>query len=178
MGEDNKNQLLIYAFQGNIIANGLITEYFKWFNLAHKSRNKNNTKEDFSQFNDDDIMAEESKTFGKELAIRYANYDIGTYEGYLMSKIQEVEEQIRLNPELEPLNPKNLNFDDWLKEERSKEVSFLTKNGFDMPILAEIFGVSINEVASIIDQIEAKSEFVTEGVLFTKSKKRTTVIFE
>ena len=38
---------LIYAFQRNIIANNLLTKYFKWFDVAYKSRNINNSKEDF-----------------------------------------------------------------------------------------------------------------------------------
>jgi hypothetical protein len=104
-------------------------------------------------------MAKESTTFKGELAERDANYDIGTYEGYLMSKIQETEKEIRLNPQLKPLNPKNLSFDNWLLEERIKKVSFLTENGFDMPILAEILEVSVEDVDAVIQKLESSKSW-------------------
>ncbi len=50
-----KNRL-IYAFQKNIVKNKKFSKYFKWFELAEKSRNKNNRKEDFINFEEDKIL--------------------------------------------------------------------------------------------------------------------------
>ncbi len=41
---------LIYAFQKNIVKNKKLTKYFEWFELAEKTRNKNNTEQDFVNY--------------------------------------------------------------------------------------------------------------------------------
>ncbi len=42
---------LIYAFQPNIIRNkSLMNKYFRWFDFAERTRNEDNTKEDFESF--------------------------------------------------------------------------------------------------------------------------------
>jgi hypothetical protein len=49
---------LIYIFQKNIVKNKKFSKYFKWFDIAEKSRNEDNTKEDFAIYeNDKTLMA-------------------------------------------------------------------------------------------------------------------------
>ena len=89
---------LIYAFQKNIVANKLLTKYFKWFNLAHKSHNINNTEEDFSQFNNDEIMAEVIKRLKRDkLTTEEYKFisDMPLYEAYYINMQHEAEEKIR-----------------------------------------------------------------------------------
>ena len=87
---------LIYAFQRNIIANKRMTKYFKWFSLAHKSRDANNKEEDFSQFDDDDVMVEVIKRIRKD-KLEPEEYkfisDMPLYEAYYGNLQRELEEK-------------------------------------------------------------------------------------
>jgi hypothetical protein len=47
---------LTLAFQKKIILNNRYSKYFKWFDIAEKSRNKNNTKKDFALYEKDKIL--------------------------------------------------------------------------------------------------------------------------
>ncbi len=50
---------LIYAFQPNIIKNrALMNKYFRWFDFAERTRNEDNTKEDFEVFTNIPIFAD------------------------------------------------------------------------------------------------------------------------
>ncbi len=85
---------LIYAFQKNIITNKLITKYFKWFDFASKSRNFNNIKEDFSHFNNDDIMAEVIKRLKRErLPLEEYKFvsDLPLYEAFFANQQLDIE---------------------------------------------------------------------------------------
>jgi predicted nucleic acid-binding Zn-ribbon protein len=87
---------LIYAFQGNVVRNKKITTYFKWFDFAQLSRNLNNVEEDFSQFNNDEIMAEVIKRLRKDrLAPREYKFvsDLPLYEAYYLFQQHELEEK-------------------------------------------------------------------------------------
>jgi hypothetical protein len=52
-----KNRL-IFMFQKNIVKNKKIKKYERWFEFAEKTRNENNTKEDFKEYEDDEIFCE------------------------------------------------------------------------------------------------------------------------
>jgi hypothetical protein len=91
----SKNRL-IYAFQKNIILNKLLTAYFKWFDFAHKSHNLNNVEEDFSQYNNDEIMAEVIKRLRKDrLAPKEYQFisDMPLYEAYYLNQQRDFEEK-------------------------------------------------------------------------------------
>jgi hypothetical protein len=87
---------LIYAFQRNIIQNKHNSAYFKWFDLANKSRNFNNVEKDFSQFNNDEIMVEVIKRLRKDrLAPKQFKFvsDLPLYEAYYLNQQIEFEEK-------------------------------------------------------------------------------------
>jgi hypothetical protein len=140
---------LIYAFQRNIIANKLITQYFKWFNLAHKSRNKNNTEEDFSQFNNDDIMAEVIKRI-KTDSLTTEEYkfvsDMPLYEAYYGNLEQELQEtQQKLQEERQITRQKHLH-----------GIKKLLQRGDDIPSIADLLGLTIEETTVLVAEVQAK----------------------
>lgn len=49
---------LIFMFQQNIIKTKAIKKYERWFEFAEKTRNQNNKKEEFKEYEDDDIFVE------------------------------------------------------------------------------------------------------------------------
>ena len=53
----SKNRM-IYAFQKNIVHNKKYKKYFRWFEFAEKTRNKDNIEEDFDAYKDDKIFME------------------------------------------------------------------------------------------------------------------------
>ncbi len=53
--QDNK---MIYALQRQIIKNDRQQKYFRWFDFAEKTKNKNNSKSDFYEYKDNDIFDE------------------------------------------------------------------------------------------------------------------------
>lgn len=57
---------LIYLFQKNIVKNHKMTKYFRWFDFAQKTRNEDNTKEEFVMYEKDEIFAEMMRRLSKE----------------------------------------------------------------------------------------------------------------
>jgi hypothetical protein len=53
----SKNRLM-FAFQKNIVNDEKIQKYYRWFQFAEKTRNKENTKEDFQEFQGDALFEE------------------------------------------------------------------------------------------------------------------------
>ncbi|MCP4106256.1 MAG: hypothetical protein GY749_12070, partial [Desulfobacteraceae bacterium] len=49
---------LMFAFQKNIVKNRKIRKYVRWFEFAEKTRNTDNTREDFSEFSGDRVFDE------------------------------------------------------------------------------------------------------------------------
>jgi hypothetical protein len=58
---------LIYLFQKNIVANAndKLNKYVAWFELAEKTKNKDNTIEDFMVFKSDPILSEVMRRINK-----------------------------------------------------------------------------------------------------------------
>jgi hypothetical protein len=79
-----------------------------------------------------------------------ANYDIGTYEGYLMWKNRQLDIKEYLLTEFKRLNPKNLNYRDWIKQERSQVANFLKEKGYNVTIIAEFLEISVEEDTRLI----------------------------
>ncbi len=61
-----KNRL-IYAFQPNIVKNKKNEKYFRWYDFAQKTLNKNNAKPDFRQYEKDEIMQRIMHRLNKEV---------------------------------------------------------------------------------------------------------------
>ncbi len=125
---------LIYAFQRNIVRGRKKSGYLKWFEFADKSRNLNNVEEDFSQFNNDEIMAEVIKRLKKDqLAPREFKYvsDLYQYEGMVVLKDQIIEK---------------------MQAERIEVIRNLWKRGNDIASIAEIMSISIEDVKALVQK--------------------------
>ena len=53
-----RNNKLIFLFQKNIVKNNLIEKYVRWFKFAEKTKNKNNQREDFEEYQEDSVFLE------------------------------------------------------------------------------------------------------------------------
>lgn len=60
-----KNRL-IFAFQKNIVRNTHVEKYDRWFTFAEKSKNKKNVKDDFLDYQEDEIFAEIIRRLSKD----------------------------------------------------------------------------------------------------------------
>ena len=166
---------LIYAFQRNIIANELITKYFKWFLLAHKSRNINNTEEDFSQFNDDEIMVEVIKRIKKDkLSANEYQFisDMPLFEAYysniqqdLEQKLQEGEKKLQEGEKKLQEREKKLQKEQLKRKEeqqlRKEEhlkllqgVENLRRRGDSIEAIADLLVRSVEEITAFVAEIE------------------------
>ena len=70
---------LIYAFQKNIVKNKKYSKYFKWFDLAEKTANKNNTKEDFVLYEKDEVLMKVIRRINMETLKPYESDYIDDY---------------------------------------------------------------------------------------------------
>ena len=57
---------LIYALQRNIVRNQKYHRYLRWFTFAEKSRNKNNKREDFEEYERDEVFSEMIRRLQKD----------------------------------------------------------------------------------------------------------------
>ncbi len=69
----------IYAFQKNIVKNKKYSKYFKWFDLAEKTANKNNTKEDFVLYEKDEVLMKVIRRINMETLKPYESDYIDDY---------------------------------------------------------------------------------------------------
>ena len=142
---------LIYAFQRNIIANKLLTKYFKWFDVAYKSRNINNSEEDFSQYNDDDIMVEVIKRIKKDsLGPEEHKFisDMPLYEAYFSNMQKELEENLEEEREKRQEEHQKL----------LKGIQNLLRRGDTVASIADLLVRDIAEIESFVTEIEAKKK--------------------
>jgi hypothetical protein len=155
---------LMYVLQKNIFRNKKLSKYFKWFYVAEKSRNPNNTEEDFSQFKDDKDMAEVLRRLEKSkltpdefeyisdlfqyenlMAIRDAEFDIST------KKAEE-----KFQAELQAERQKTQEERQKRQSERKKAIEAFLILGKDIPAIAGILDLTIDEVTDLAHQIEAQ----------------------
>jgi hypothetical protein len=154
----SKNRL-IYAFQRNIVSNNIISRYSKWFDLAHKSRNANNTEDDFSQFNNDDIMAEVIKRLKKDkLSTEEYKFvsDLPLYEAYYGNMQQELEEERQARKEEQQARKEEQQA---RKEEQQKlleSIENLLRLGYTIESIANLLARNIEEIAGFVAEIKAK----------------------
>ena len=155
---------LIYAFQKNIVANKLLTKYFKWFDVAYKSRNTNNTEEDFSQYNDDDIMAEVIKRIKKDkLTTQEYKFisDMPLYEAYYVNMQREFEEKAEKKVRLaeRKADQKVQAADQKVQTEHQKllkGIENLLRRGDTVASIADLLVRDIAEVEGFVAEIKAK----------------------
>jgi hypothetical protein len=149
---------LIYVLQSNIYKNKTLSKYYKWFYLAQKSRNPNNTEEDFLQFKDDKIMAEVIKRLEKsKLTANEFEYvsDLYQYEGLLA--IREAEFEIAARKAEERLQAELKAKDEKFRIERRAErliaIRKLLLRGDSIPSIADLLSISIEETTVLAQQI-------------------------
>lgn len=53
-----RSNQLIFAFQKNIVKNKKLKPYYQWFEFAEKTRDENNTKADFKEYDRDTVFSE------------------------------------------------------------------------------------------------------------------------
>ncbi|MCX6584563.1 MAG: hypothetical protein NT166_30700 [Candidatus Aminicenantes bacterium] len=73
MAENNTKELgflgknrLVFALQHNIVKNKKLEKYVRWFEFAEKTRHGNNKKEDFQEYEGDEIFLEMMKRLNRE----------------------------------------------------------------------------------------------------------------
>jgi hypothetical protein len=162
----SKNRL-IYAFQKNIIANKLITKYFKWFDFAQKSRNINNVKEDFSQYNNDDVMAEVIKRLKKD-SLSTEEYkfvsDMPLYEAYYQLEMEEITKKAEAKLKRIELKAQKAEVKANEAEVKANEanqtllkgIENLLKRGDTIESIAELLMRSVEDITALVAQINAK----------------------
>jgi hypothetical protein len=141
---------LIYAFQKNIVNNKKNSKYFKWFDFAQKSRNTSNIEEDFSQFNNDEVMGEVIRRLKKDqLAPREHKFvsDLYLYENMVVERDKE------LGKKDQELGKKDQEINEF-KTKQLEAIKNLWKRGNDIVSIAEVLGVSLNEVKMIIQKMQ------------------------
>jgi hypothetical protein len=81
-----RNNKLIFLFQKNIVKNQLIKKYVRWFKFAEKTKNKNNQKIDFEEYQQDKVFSEVIrrivKTSFNEEENQYLQEQVEFWENY------------------------------------------------------------------------------------------------
>ncbi len=174
---------LIYVFQGNIVKNKSSEPYFKWLDFAQKSRNPNNTEQDFQQYKNDKIMAEVIRRLEKsKLAPKEFEYvsDLYQYEGLLaMQEIKLQKQEHKYQKKLEKWEARAEALQAQAEASRAqveasraraekaekaeKERLLKAINGFlmlgkDIPYISDILDISIEETSALARQIQDKKD--------------------
>ncbi len=139
-----KNRL-IFMFQKNIVKNNKLAKYERWFEFAEKTRDENNTKEDFNEYYNDNLFNEMIRRLRKddlteddikyiedeksiwEMVTRYekGNFDMGKKEGEKEGKKEG-------------------------KKEREIEIAInLLKNGASIDLVAKSTGLSKAQITRL-----------------------------
>jgi hypothetical protein len=150
---------LIYAFQRNIIANNRLSEYFKWFYLAHKSSNIKNTEEDFSQFNDDEVMAEVIKRIRKDqLAPKEYKFvsDLPLYEAYCGNLQRELDEMTKETKKAKKIAKKAQQIQQEEHEKLLIGIENLLRRGDTIESIADLLVRSVEEITALVAEVKAK----------------------
>ena len=144
-----------------------MTKYFKWFDVASKSRNLNNTEKDFSQYNNDDIMAEVIKRIKKDKLTTDEHKfvsDLPLYEAYYSTMQLEAEEKVRQTEEEAEkrvqLVEKKVQVEQQKRLEEHqkllKGIENLLRRGDTVASIADLLVRSAEEIAGFVAEIEAK----------------------
>ena len=141
--QENK---LIYLFQPNIVKNKIVKRYTKWCVFGKKSKNPNNVKSDFEEFKNDKVMTEVIRRLEKD-ELEPFEFDYAHH----MALHEQVWEEQREQAAKE-------------KEQAAKQAAkereimlFKAVHGFmalgkDIPYIAGILGLSIEETDSLAQQ--------------------------
>jgi hypothetical protein len=135
-----KNKL-IYAFQKNIVRNKRYSKYYRWFELAEKTKNRLNEKSDFLEFAEDEIFAEIIRRISRE-TLKEEDYTyIDDYEKFI-ERVRRYDKGV---------------FDDGREEGREKgreegikqTAANMLKAGMDAGMISQVTGLSTEEIAQL-----------------------------
>jgi len=136
-----KNRL-IFAFQKNIVTNTHAEKYDRWFRFAEKTRNADNTEEDFREFQEDEIFAEIMRRLSRdrltEEDLRYIEQERDAWEQVTRLERGYYED----------------GFIDGEKKRESEIVVRIYKKGKSAEEIAELTGLSMEKVEHIIARYE------------------------
>ncbi len=143
-----KNRL-IFAFQKNIVRNTHAEKYDRWFTFAEKTRHAGNSKEDFEEFQEDEIFAE---------IIRRLNKDALTEEDlrYIEQERRAWEEFSRLE---RGIYESGYNEGVYIGEQKRdcEIVLNMYRKGMSPEDIADLTGIPIEQVLSIIEESDRNS---------------------
>ncbi len=171
-----KNRL-IFAFQKNIVKNQKLKKYVRWFELAEKTRNKNNVEADFEAFKNDDIMMEvmerlETQKFEEEELsalealerelILSAVWKLGAKEELKEEVREELKEEVReevVSEMIEELTPKITQelIPKIQEAETRKTVISAYKEGLSIDLIMRITGQTIEKINTIVKNYETEN---------------------
>ena len=141
-----------------------------WFDFANKSRNFNNVEGDFSQYNNDEIMAEVIKRLRKDrLAPKEYQFvsDMPLYEAYYLNQQIELEEiaekakkaEKKAEKTLLLVEQQKLQAEQKLQVEHQKllkGIENLLRRGDTIESIAELLVRSVVEITAFVAQIQDK----------------------
>jgi predicted transposase/invertase (TIGR01784 family) len=131
-----KNRL-IFMLQKNIVKNKTNAKYRKWFEFAQKTKNPDNTEEDFQEYMEDEIFREIIKRINKnELS---------------EEDLQYIENETKIREEVERFEGQI--YEDGIEKGKKRNAfdvaGKLKAKGFDDEIIAEVTGLSPDEIARL-----------------------------
>jgi hypothetical protein len=137
-----KNRL-IFMLQKNIVQNKTDAKYRRWFEFAQKTKNPDNTEEDFREYMDDEIFFEIIKRINKQ-ELNEDDFQYIEDETTIREEVDRFEGQIYEDGRAEGMETG--------KEQGKKENAFdvavkLKAKGFDADIIAEVTGLSLEEIS-------------------------------
>jgi hypothetical protein len=172
---------MIYVFQKNIVNNGRIDlSYYKWFDVANISRNKNNKEEDFLKYKDDKDMAEVINRIRKDkLAPDEFKYvsDLLSYDIFLARKDEDFKiflakkdedfklelarklasqkKRIEKAVDQEKMKAEQEKMKaDLFQKRLLKSIQVLLSQGATLPSIAESLDISLEETAELVALIQ------------------------
>jgi hypothetical protein len=151
---------MIYVFQKNIVKNKRIDlPYFKWFDVANKSRNPNNKEEDFSNYKNDKDMAEVINRIRKDKLppeeFKYVSdlfmYDIYTAKLKQDHKIEMATQKKMTKQAVEQAVEQERQKNKLLQIKLAKT---LLSQEQTIPMIAEALDISIEETKELVKNIQ------------------------
>jgi hypothetical protein len=161
-----KNKIIL-LFQDNIAKNIQTKAYSKWCILAKKSKNPNNVEADFEEFKNNKVMAEVIRrletTQLEPYEFKYVS-DIYQYENMLEETKREAQQEIELTRQEVALERQEAarqkeraeRAERAEKESRLKAIQGFLMLGKDIPYIAGILELTIEETHTLAQQIPRK----------------------
>ena len=137
---------LVYAFQKNIVHNKKFSKYFKWFDLAEKTRNKDNTKEDFVLYEKDKILMALMQRLRKD-ALKSSEFKyIDDFEKF----------QMQLNVHDDVVRKEGI--EEGIEKNKKETVIACYLQGANNVFIAAITHLPIKDIESIVENYKSEQQ--------------------